>query len=154
MNEQIILDSIDPDKDADGFHPLNVGKLSISSKNENTDTENGFCILADGRTMIGNKILGDFKSVTNTFKWTMATICYDHTQKQINHYINAVPSVWYDTEELKLDNNVFRIGQEFKTINTNSFLGYLDDIKVYEGVLSPELIQDEFKKTWKYEWIK
>ena len=34
MNEQIILDSIDPDKDADGFHPLNVGKLSINSKND------------------------------------------------------------------------------------------------------------------------
>ena len=33
MNEQTILDSIDPSKDADGFHPLNVGKLSISSKN-------------------------------------------------------------------------------------------------------------------------
>ncbi len=32
MNEQKILDSINPDKDADGFHPLNVGKLSISSK--------------------------------------------------------------------------------------------------------------------------
>ena len=34
MNEQVILDSIDPEKDADGFHPLNVGKLSISSKND------------------------------------------------------------------------------------------------------------------------
>ena len=34
MNEQTILDSIDPSKDADGFHPLNVGKLSISSKND------------------------------------------------------------------------------------------------------------------------
>ena len=32
MNEQIILDTIHPDKDADGFHPLNVGKLSISSQ--------------------------------------------------------------------------------------------------------------------------
>ena len=30
MNEQTILDSIQPDKDADGFHPLNVGKLSTS----------------------------------------------------------------------------------------------------------------------------
>ena len=27
INEQIILDSIHPDKDADGFHPLNVGRL-------------------------------------------------------------------------------------------------------------------------------
>ena len=34
MNEQTILDSIHPSKDADGFHPLNVGKLSISSKND------------------------------------------------------------------------------------------------------------------------
>ncbi|SVD56820.1 uncharacterized protein METZ01_LOCUS409674, partial [marine metagenome] len=33
INEQIILDSIDPDKDADGFHPLNVGKLSLASHN-------------------------------------------------------------------------------------------------------------------------
>ena len=34
MNEQIILDSIHPNKDADGFHPLNVGKLSISASND------------------------------------------------------------------------------------------------------------------------
>jgi len=33
INEQIILDSIHPDKDADGFHPLNVGRLSIASNN-------------------------------------------------------------------------------------------------------------------------
>ena len=36
INEQTILDSINPKKDADGFHPLNVGKLSIS----NNDDEN------------------------------------------------------------------------------------------------------------------
>ena len=34
INEQVILDSINPDKDADGFHPLNVGKLSIASYND------------------------------------------------------------------------------------------------------------------------
>tara|TARA_Y100000590_G_scaffold70491_2_gene77034 strand:- start:12968 stop:13855 length:888 start_codon:yes stop_codon:yes gene_type:complete len=34
INEQIILDSIDPCKDADGFHPLNVGKLSIANFND------------------------------------------------------------------------------------------------------------------------
>ena len=31
IHEQTILDSINPDKDADGFHPINVGKLSIAS---------------------------------------------------------------------------------------------------------------------------
>ena len=34
MHEQTILDSIHPEKDADGFHPLNVGKLSIASQND------------------------------------------------------------------------------------------------------------------------
>ena len=34
INEQNVLDSIHPNKDADGFHPLNVGKLSIASHND------------------------------------------------------------------------------------------------------------------------
>ena len=34
MDEQTILDAIHPNKDADGFHPLNVGKLSISPTND------------------------------------------------------------------------------------------------------------------------
>ena len=34
MHEQTVLDSIHPDKDADGFHPFNVGKLSIASNND------------------------------------------------------------------------------------------------------------------------
>jgi len=34
FNEQKVLDSIAPEKDADGFHPINVGKLSISQKND------------------------------------------------------------------------------------------------------------------------
>ena len=33
INEQLVLDSIHPDKDADGFHPLNVGRLSIADHN-------------------------------------------------------------------------------------------------------------------------
>jgi len=34
INEEAVLNSILPEKDADGFHPLNVGKLSISVKND------------------------------------------------------------------------------------------------------------------------
>lgn len=34
IHEQTILDSINPEKDADGFHPLNVGKLSIANNND------------------------------------------------------------------------------------------------------------------------
>ena len=34
INEEVILNSIVPGKDADGFHPVNVGKLSISQTND------------------------------------------------------------------------------------------------------------------------
>ena len=34
INEKTVLNSIAPEKDADGFHPLNIGKLSISEKND------------------------------------------------------------------------------------------------------------------------
>ena len=34
IDERLVLDSIHPDKDADGFHPLNVGKLSIAGHND------------------------------------------------------------------------------------------------------------------------
>ena len=34
IHEQTILDLIHPNKDADGFHPVNVGKLSIASHND------------------------------------------------------------------------------------------------------------------------
>ena len=34
INEETVLNSIAPEKDADGFHPLNVGKLSICPKND------------------------------------------------------------------------------------------------------------------------
>ena len=34
INEETVLNSIAPEKDADGFHPLNVGKLSISQNND------------------------------------------------------------------------------------------------------------------------
>ncbi len=34
INEEVVLNTIIPEKDADGFHPLNVGMLSISSKDD------------------------------------------------------------------------------------------------------------------------
>ena len=34
INEEVVLNSILPEKDADGFHPLNIGKLSISPNND------------------------------------------------------------------------------------------------------------------------
>ena len=52
IHEQTILDSIHPNKDADGFHPVNVGKLSIASHNSENllipCTPNGCLIMLKG----------------------------------------------------------------------------------------------------------
>ena len=55
----------------------------ISSRYEASDTENGFCILADGRTKVGSVILEPTPSVTNVYEWVMVTVCYNHESKAI-----------------------------------------------------------------------
>ena len=56
INEQVILDSINPDKDADGFHPLNVGKLSIGKHNK----------LKSEFSLFRLNLFSDFKSKFNS----------------------------------------------------------------------------------------
>jgi len=136
---------------------LNTGteyNVVISSKYEASDTETGFCILADGRTKSGDTILEPTPSVTNVYEWVMVTVCYNHEAKRLNHYVNSIPSVWYDDVDISLDDDIFRIGREFETNDTNGYIGYLDDIKIYDTLLTPTEIQSEYKKSWKYEWLQ
>jgi hypothetical protein len=135
---------------------LNTGtkyNVVISSKYEASDTETGFCILADGRTKAGDTILEPIPLVTNVYEWVMVTVCYNHEAKRLNHYVNSIPSVWYDDVDISLDDDIFRIGREFETNDTNGYIGYLDDVKIYDTLLTPTEIQDEYKKSWKYEWL-
>ena len=59
INEQLILDSIHPNKDADGFHPLNVGKLSIANHNDEKFTNTLYPIwLPNNAWGLGEKLSG------------------------------------------------------------------------------------------------
>lgn len=136
---------------------LNTGSsynVVVSSKYSASDTENGFCILADGRTKVGETILEPIPSVTNTYEWVMITMCYNEEARRLNHYVNGVPSIWYDDVDISLDDDIFRIGREFESNDSNVFIGYLDDIKIFDVLLSPADIQDEYKKSWKHGWLR
>ena len=61
--------------------------------------------------------------------------------------------MWYDDVDISLDDDIFRIGREFETNDTNGYIGYLDDVKIYDTLLTPDEIRDEYKKSWKYEWL-
>ena len=126
----------------------------LSSKYSASDTANGFCILADGRTKVGETILEPIPSVTNKYEWVMITMCYNEEARRLNHYVNGVPSIWYDDVDISLDDDIFRIGREFETNDSNVFIGYLDDIKIFDVLLSPSDIQDEYKKSWKHDWLR
>lgn len=126
----------------------------LSSKFQFSENENGFCILADGRTMIGNKILEEDAVHSDLNKWKMATFCYDNINKSVNHFINGNPSFWNDDINFVLEDEILRIGREFIENDANSFNGYLADVKVFDKLLSPDDIKDEYEKSWKYFWLK
>ena len=101
MNEQIILDSIHPNKDADGFHPLNVGKLSISSTNDENllipCTPYGCLLMLKGlnvnlegksAVVIGrSNIVGKPVSILCQSENATVTMCHSRT-KDLNHKLS------------------------------------------------------------------
>ena len=52
LNEQKMLELIDPDKDVDGFHPVNVGKLLIGLDSFKSCTPYGVIELLKGMKSI------------------------------------------------------------------------------------------------------
>ncbi len=47
LNEQLIIESIDPGKDVDGFHPVNVGRMALGLPSFKPATPNGIIQLLD-----------------------------------------------------------------------------------------------------------
>ncbi len=103
INEQIILDSIDPNKDADGFHPLNVGKLSIAAKNDENLLipctpygclimlkELGISLIGKNAVVIGrSNIVGKPMAQLLVKESCTVTIAHSKTQDLINVCKNA-----------------------------------------------------------------
>src|SRR5699024_9232522 len=90
IDEHRVIDRIDPDKDVDGFHPINVGNMMVGEdgflpctpagilemvKSKEIDTE-GKHVVVIGRSMIVGKPVGQLFLNEN------ATVTYCHSRTQ------------------------------------------------------------------------
>lgn len=95
LDEAKILDSISPDKDVDGFHPLNLGRLMINEKTTVSCTPKGVMTILDslGTDLTGknavivgrSRIVG--KPMTNLLLNRNATVTMCHSKtKNLKEY--------------------------------------------------------------------
>ena len=94
INEQRIIEAVDPSKDVDGFHPVNVGKLSLGLptfvsatpfgimellKAYNIDTKGKHCVVL-GRSNIVGRPMANLLSLKGNPGDCTVTICHSRTQ--------------------------------------------------------------------------
>tara|TARA_B100000965_G_scaffold236744_1_gene198356 strand:- start:702 stop:1589 length:888 start_codon:yes stop_codon:yes gene_type:complete len=158
INEQLVLDSIDPDKDADGFHPLNVGKLSISSHNDENllipCTPYGCLIMLKGlgvdlsgknAVVIGrSNIVGKPMAQLLLKESCTVTIAHSRTKNIENVCKNAdiivaavgrpemVKGEWIKKDAIVIDVGINRIQVEKEGVIKNKLVGDVDFNKAYE----------------------
>ena len=94
INEQKVIESIDPSKDVDGFHPVNVGKMTLGLdsylpatpagiieilKRYNIKTEGKHCVVVGRSNIVGSPIsimMGQKKYPGNS----TVTLCHSQTK--------------------------------------------------------------------------
>lgn len=94
IDEQRIIEAIDPLKDVDGFHPVNVGKLSLGLptfvsatpygimellKAYNVDTKGKHCVVLGRSNIVGRPMANLLSQKGNPGDCTV-TICHSRTQ--------------------------------------------------------------------------
>ncbi|MBP9986758.1 MAG: bifunctional methylenetetrahydrofolate dehydrogenase/methenyltetrahydrofolate cyclohydrolase FolD [Bacteroidales bacterium] len=94
INEQRIIEAVDPSKDVDGFHPVNVGKLSLGLptfvsatpfgimellKAYNIDTKGKHCVVLGRSNIVGRPMANLLSQKGNPGDCTV-TICHSRTQ--------------------------------------------------------------------------
>lgn len=94
IDEQKVIEAIDPSKDVDGFNPINVGKMSIGLpalvsatpsgiieliKRYNIDTDGKDCVVIGRSNIVGKPIAQLLGQNTNPGNCTV-TCCHSHTK--------------------------------------------------------------------------
>lgn len=94
INEQNIIEAVSPAKDVDGFHPINVGRLSIDMpgfvsatpfgiiellRRYNISTQGKHCVIL-GRSNIVGKPIASLLLHKGSFGDATVTICHRHTK--------------------------------------------------------------------------
>jgi hypothetical protein len=122
---------------------------------ENINSEKGFVMYSNGNFMTGTNLNIEpleVAIVNEVNTWNMITVIYDHEEKQVKFYKNTILKKTLQNIDIQFDNNIMSIGG--LTYTKNPFYGYLDDLKIYKKQLNDEDISYEFKKSWKFQWMK
>jgi hypothetical protein len=122
---------------------------------ENINSEKGFVMYSNGNFMTGTNLNIEpleVAIVNEVNTWNMITVIYDHEEKQVKFYKNTILKKTLQNIDIQFDNNIMSIGG--LTYTKNPFYGYLDDLKIYKKQLNDEDIEYEFKKSWKFQWMK
>jgi len=147
IDTQKVIEHISPQKDVDGFHPINVGKLLIGLPTFKSCTPYGVCILLEeyniqtegkhvviiGRSNIVGKPLAAMLVQNEKFANATVTICHSHTQnlkalcKQADILIAAIGKPHFVTADMvKQDAVVIDIG--INRVNTKDGKKLVGDV--------------------------
>ncbi len=103
IDEKKVIFSIDPDKDVDGFHPQNVGKMALNMptilpatpygilqlmKRYKIDTFAKECVIAGRSTIVGSPMAILMKQNATPGNCTV-TLCHKYTRRYWEHYKRA-----------------------------------------------------------------
>lgn len=103
INEQKIIEAIDPEKDVDGFHPINVGKTSIGLpsfvsatpagilellKRYNIETRGKNCVILGRSNIVGKPMVQLMMQKAYPGDATV-TVCHSRTEDIASHTRNA-----------------------------------------------------------------
>jgi hypothetical protein len=133
------------------YNPYDLGSIILSKRFTGVNKGYNFGINGLGSTPIGSIQFGPgggYPTATSTAlisknTWYMITMVYNFSTGKMKIYRNGV----YDTEGgiLPLDGTInadLYVGRDQPFLGTNYFLnGSLDDIRIYNRALSPQLIQ-------------
>jgi methylenetetrahydrofolate dehydrogenase (NADP+)/methenyltetrahydrofolate cyclohydrolase len=99
INKNMLLEAIIPEKDVDGFHPVNIGRLVAQQECPLPATASGIIemlkrekitIKGANATMVGHsEIVGKPCSLLLLNEWATVTICHIETRDLKMHTINA-----------------------------------------------------------------
>ncbi len=93
IDEQLIIEAVDPRKDVDGFHPINVGRMSIGLpcfvsatpkgivellKRNNIETKGKHCVVLGRSNIVGKPMAQLLVQKTNPGDCTV-TVCHSRT---------------------------------------------------------------------------
>lgn len=146
LNEQILVEAINPNKDVDGFHPLNQGRVIISDpsgftpctpmgiieilKASNIETQSKHVVIL-GRSNIVSKPLANLLLQKGPFGNATVTIAHSKTKnlkkitQQADILITAIGKSNFVTEDMIKENTVV-IDVGINRLESNKIVGDVD----------------------------